>query len=144
MPGVTFQEPTDLLGEGDSLHLARAGRRPQGKAGQGTRGLLRRRRQAEGRRVAPEAPVPRLSPGAQQQGGSAGRALRKRRAQRAAARGTLGAGARKGLRPDWGSTQGQRRGPLRPAPKDYLDFKETAVLEETSKHWPWGGRFKSP
>lgn len=23
MPGVTFQEPTDLLGEGDSLHLAR-------------------------------------------------------------------------------------------------------------------------
>lgn len=87
MPGVTFQEPTDLLGEGDSLHLARAGRRPQRKAGQGTRGLLRRRRQAEGRRVAPEAPVPRLSPGAQQQGGSAGRVLRKRRAQRAAARG---------------------------------------------------------
>lgn len=57
-------------------------------------------------------------------------ALRKRRAQRAAGAETLGAGARKGSRPNWGSTQGQRRGPLHPAPKDCLDSKETAVLEE--------------
>lgn len=98
MPGVTFQEPTDLLREGDSLHLARAGRRPQRKAGQGTQGLLRWRRQAEGRRVAPGAPVPQLSPGAQQQGGSAGRAQEAARAA-GCGRGDPGRRCTQGLAP---------------------------------------------
>lgn len=96
------------------------------------RGLLRRRRRrVEGVDLHPGHLYLGCRLGAQQQGGSAGRALRKRRAQRAAGAGTLGAGARQGSRPDRGSTQGQRRGPLLPAPKDFLDSKEPAVLLRT-------------
>lgn len=86
-PGVTFQEPTDLLREGDGLHLAR---REVAAAEGGTRDT-RPALTAAGRRrrAAPRAPVPRLRLGAQ------------RRAEPPAAR--SGSGARSGRRePDPG------------------------------------------
>lgn len=78
---VTFQEPTDLLREGDSLHLAK---RVGGRS----------RRRDKGRVPARTAGAASCTPGTctsavawgggEALGGAAGRALRKRRAQPAA------------------------------------------------------------